>query len=345
MRAWAHVLFWCSEEYESLRLGRVLLQSCLKVSNTMVFLPFTLDAVTNKTCFTQDTERNRVCLQVWSKPTNNHNNNNNNSAFKKGKMFISFPRFSVFSQRDKFPVVQTNHHVTVCHFYDVLIVCEFRLRIKDTVKMFLLLFVLFESFKSGLRAYKVWYLIPDPSTGPQQKVPRCKLSEQRCTSFPHNLPRRSLYFLKCSWINKTINWLSITSILFQDFRIQIQNLFSCCFFCTTDFPLHIVYVLHLLTVLILVALPEDDSQPTVMLICSVTQLMGVSTPHPPPKDPAAVVIAVERQRHQTKQTISRNGVFAELKECSVYPAEIQEVDGNLAAWVCEEALWNHGRLL
>lgn len=98
----------------------------------------------------------------------------------------------------------------------------------------------------------------------------------------------------------------------------------------TDYPLYIVYVLHLLTILILVALPEDDSQPTVMLICSVTQLMGVSTPHPP-KDPAAVVIAVERQQHQTKQTISRNCVFAELKECFVYPAEIQEVDGNLAA--------------
>lgn len=321
----------------------------------MVFLPFTLDAVTNKTCFTQDTERNRVCLQVWSKPTNNHNNNNNNSAFKKGKMFISFPRFSVFSQLDKFPVVQTNHHVTVCHFYDVLIVCEFRLRIKDTVKMFLLLFVSFESFKSqlsalkysqtGLRAYKVWYLIPDPSTGPQQKVPRCKLSEQRCTSFPHNLPQRSLYFLKCSWINKqSIDFRSQT-FYFRILEFKFRTFFSCCFFCTTDFPLHIVYVLHLLTVLILVALPEDDSQPTVTLICSVTQLMGVSTPHPPPKDPAAVVIAVERQRHQTKQTISRNGVFAELKECSVYPAEIQEVDGNLAAWVCEEALWNHGRLL
>lgn len=60
---------------------------------------------------------------------------------------------------------------------------------------------------------------------------------------------------------------------------------------------------------------------------------------------AAVGVAVKRQRHQTKQTISRNGVFAELKECSVYPAKIREVDGNLAAWVCEEALWNHGRLL
>lgn len=116
--------------------GRVLLQSCLKVSNAMVFLPFTLDAVTDETCFTQETKRNRVCLQVWSKPTNNNNNNNNNSAFEKGKMFISFPRFSVFSQLDKFPVVQTKHHVKVCHFYDVLIVCEFRYASRTQSKCF-----------------------------------------------------------------------------------------------------------------------------------------------------------------------------------------------------------------
>lgn len=81
-------------------------------------------------------KRNRVCLQVWSKPTNNNNNNNNSSALKKGKMFISFPRFSVFSQLDKFPVVQTNHHVKVCHLYDVLIVCEFRCASRTQSKCF-----------------------------------------------------------------------------------------------------------------------------------------------------------------------------------------------------------------
>lgn len=59
---------------------------------------------------------------------------------------------------------------------------------------------------------------------------------------------------------------------------------------------------------------------------------GRESPAPlTPEDPAAVVVAVERQRHQTKQTISRNCVFTELKECRVYPAQIQEVDGHLAA--------------
>lgn len=97
----------------------------------------------------------------------------------------------------------------------------------------------------------------------------------------------------------------------------------------------IVYLPHRLTIPILVALPGDDSQPTVMLICSGTRLMvgSLRSTHPL-KNPAAaavVVIAVERQRHQTKQTISRNCVFTELKECCVYPAQIQEVDGHLAA--------------
>lgn len=47
----------------------------------------------------------------------------------------------------------------------------------------------------------------------------------------------------------------------------------------------------LLTILVLVILPEDDSQQTVMLMCSVTQLMGVSAVNSRIKDPAAVVIA------------------------------------------------------
>lgn len=184
------------------------MQSCLKVSNTMVFLPFTLDVVTNKTCFTQETKRNRVCLQVWSKPTNN--NNNNNSAFKKGKMFISFPRFFVFLQLDKFPVVQTNHHFKVCHFYDVLLVCEFRYASRTQSKCFSSCFcylnvlnrscfeVLSDRVKSLQSLIFNTRSVHRPSTKKCDQVPRCKLSKQRCTSFPHNLSQRSLYFLKCS---------------------------------------------------------------------------------------------------------------------------------------------------
>lgn len=144
---------------------------------------------------------------------------------------------------------------------------------------------------------------------------------------------------------QTINRLSITSILFQDFRVQIQNLF---------FMLFLLY--DRLSFVHCLCAPSPHCPHSCRIArrwftadCDANMFChsanGSLHSAPPTKDPAAVVIAVERQRHQTKQTISRNGVFAELKECSVYPAEIQEVDGNLAAWVCEEALWNHGRLL
>lgn len=77
--------------------------------------------------------------------------------------------------------------------------------------------------------------------------------------------------------------------LFPVFTLVFLNCFTFSVLCS------------LLTVLILVILP-DDSQQTVMLMCSVTQLMGVSAVNSRIKDPAAVVIAAVRRRHQTKRT-------------------------------------------
>lgn len=76
----------------------------------------------------------------------------------------------------------------------------------------------------------------------------------------------------------------ITSILFW----HIYTFFlSCCFPCSTDSPSNIVYLPHPLTILILVASPGDDSQPTVMLNCPGNQLMVGSLHSADPSRPSS----------------------------------------------------------
>lgn len=150
MRAWVHVLFWCSEEYESLRLGRVLLQSCLKVSNAMVFLPFTLDVVTNKTCFYSRNKKKQGLFTSVESVNRRITITTIIVGLRREKCSFHSQDFLSFCSLTSFPVVQTNHHFKVCHFSWCTYCLWIPVCIKDTVKMFLLLLLLFESFKSQL---------------------------------------------------------------------------------------------------------------------------------------------------------------------------------------------------
>lgn len=80
----------------------------------MIFLPFAVDAVANRTRFPGGTKRSRVCLQVRHKLTNNN-------VFKKGKkMFISFRHTFILLLLAKFSFIQTKHHFKLW-FYSLCI--------------------------------------------------------------------------------------------------------------------------------------------------------------------------------------------------------------------------------
>lgn len=101
--------------------------------------------------------------------------------------------FFIFVHLAWFPFIQAKLNFKCCHIYDVFIACGFYCASR-TVKMFLLLFLLFEKFQiaaeiQSLRSHQTGYLVTDQFAG----SPRCKISTQRCTSCPRDSSQQWLF--------------------------------------------------------------------------------------------------------------------------------------------------------